>query len=417
LTAVAPYVFSSGEYYGGRLPLIFNALGEIDSLDIIIAQSSNAVYPYPLYQSRIHLLLAKASLNNGKIFLGHVETFGRRFLEEKFSSGDLIRSQVLSESLVYGVDGISSFTFTYLLDEPTGESLAAYMDSVKEFFEIQGFIKSPPNISLFLPRRAEYWVFAQNVLQLFRKLGVDLSLVQLPLHGKNVKLSEVSLIILADPPELDGDEVAFLGKYVEDGGAILVTGYPPTGLRPVLGVDERNVGKYGGVEVIVDYLKRCSRGKILGMGYRLVYCPTLNGSEPLAILRKPKGYGGVRDIGSYAATLKEYGKGLAVFTGVPAKTLLTDLSPFFLDLVDLCLAHSGKELKWEFEGLNELVDVVVRDDLLIAFNHGDKVRFKAKYSGDFSGYEVLGKALVSVKDRVFEIELGKVEYCCIKLTS
>ena len=47
LTAAAPYVFSSEEYYGGSLPLIYNALAGIESLDIVIAQSAVAVYPYP----------------------------------------------------------------------------------------------------------------------------------------------------------------------------------------------------------------------------------------------------------------------------------------------------------------------------------------------------------------------------------
>lgn len=43
------------------------------------------------------------------------------------------------------------------------------------------------------------------------------------------------------------------------------------GLRLLLGIDERNVGKYGGVEITVDFLKRNSRGKILELGYRLVF--------------------------------------------------------------------------------------------------------------------------------------------------
>ena len=417
LTAVAPYIFSSDEYYGGRLPLIFNALAEIESLDIIIAQSSVCVYPYPSYQGRDHLLLAKASLGSRKALLGHVETFGRRFLEEEYSSPELVRLQVLSESLVYGIKGMTSFTFTYLIDEPTGRSLPAYMEALKDFIKIQKLIKTPPEIGLFLPRRPEYWAFAQHVLRLLRRVGVDLSLIQLPLHSKGYELEEeVSLIVLADPSELDSEEARFLEKYVEEGGTLLVTGYPPTGLRSLLGVNERNVGKYGGVEITVDFFKRNSKGKVLEFGYRLVYCPKLEGAEPLAVLRKPKGYKGVVDIGGYAATLKKYGKGIAVFTGVPAKTLLSDIPSFFLDLVDLCLSHKSRELKWELRGLNELIDTVTRSDLLVVLNHGKKARVEAVYCGDLSNYDVLAsRSSVVAKGSVFEIELDAAGYCCIRV--
>ena len=418
LTAIAPYVFTSDEYYGGGLPLIFNALAEIESLDIIIAQSSVCVYPYPTYQGRDHLLLAKAPLGCRKIFLGHVETFGRRYIEgEQYSSPDVVKLQVLSESLVYGVKGITSFTFTYLLDEPTGKSLAAYEESLKDFIKIQKLIKSPPDVALFLPRKPEYWAFAQHILRLLRRIGVDLSLIQLPLHSKNFDLSEkVSLIILADPPELDNEEVKFLEKYVEEGGALLVTGYPPAGLRPLLGVSERNVGKYGGVEITVDFLKRNPRGKILELGYRLAYCPRLDGAEPLAVMRKPKGYRGGIDVGGYAATVNKYGEGLSVFTGIPMKTLLASIPSFFLDLVDFCLVHSGKELKWELEGLSESIDVVTRDYLLVVLNHGKRVKVQAKYKGKITQYEVIGVEPRFTEDGVFEVELNRAEYCCIRLT-
>jgi len=413
LTAVAPYVFSSREYYGGQLPLIFNALSRIESLDIVIAQSSNSVYPYPPYQGRIHLLLAKSSLN-GKKVLGHIETFGRKFLGEKYASEKLIKSQVLSESLVYGLDGISSFTFTYLLDEPTGKSLTAYIDSLKDFLKIQGLIDTQPFISLFLPRRPEYWVFAQEVLKMFRILGLDVSLIQLPLNGTEFKINDKSLIILPDPPELDKEETSFLEEYVRKNGTILVTGYPPEGIREVLGIEERNVGRYGGVEIVQNF-RRNHAGKTLELGYRLVYCPTLMGAKPLAFLKRPDSYGGIRDIGGYAATLRKYGRGLAVFTGVPIKTLLKDIPSLFLDLVDLCLVHTGRSLMWEFKGVNESIDTVVRDKLLILLNHGDLTEIEAEYLGNVKKYEIHGKCQVSVKQKKFKIRLNSLEYCCIIL--
>ncbi|HDJ89473.1 MAG TPA: hypothetical protein ENG40_02105 [Thermoprotei archaeon] len=114
-------------------------------------------------------------------------------------------------------------------------------------------------------------------------------------------------------------------------------------------------------------MKRNPLGKILEFGYKLVYCPKLIGAEPLAFTRKPRGYGGMREIEGYAATLNKYGEGLAVFTGIPAKTLLENLPSFFLDLVDLCLRHRGSKLVWEFKGLNNLIDIVTRNKLLIAF--------------------------------------------------
>ncbi|RLE92632.1 MAG: hypothetical protein DRN04_09690 [Thermoprotei archaeon] len=61
---------------------------------------------------------------------------------------------------------MTSFTFTYFLDEPTGKSLAAYKESLKDFIKIQKLIRSPPDVALFLLRKPEYRAFAQHILRL-----------------------------------------------------------------------------------------------------------------------------------------------------------------------------------------------------------------------------------------------------------
>ena len=185
-------------------------------------------------------------------------------------------------------------------------------------------------------------------------------------------------------------------------------------LRPLLGVDERNIGKYGGIEIITERLRRNPKGKIIRLGYKLVYCPTIVDSKPIATLMNPDGYGGGRSIGSYAITVKENGNGLAVFTGIPAKTILATPS-LFLDLIDLCLTRIGKGIKWELEGLNDMVDSVIRDELLVLFNHGSLVEVKAKYLGELSSYEVLGNAKVSYSKGIFKIKINRVEHSIIKV--
>ena len=407
LTAAAPYVFSSEEYYGGSLPLIYNALAGIESLDIVIAQSAVAVYPYPPHQGREHLLLAKARLGSTKIVLGHVETFGRRFIkEEQYIPENLIKSQVLSEAIVYGVEGITTFIYAYLLDEPTGKNLKAYTETLEIFRQLSKLISSPPDIALFLPLRPEYWVTAQRFLKLSRKVGLEVTLIQLPISGEVPEGAAAPLIVLADPPELEEREVRFLEEHVKKGGALLVIGYPPAGLRKLLGIEGRNVGKYGAVKPIVE-LRRNAKDAVLEIGYKLVYCPTLLSAKPLAILRNPlTGYGGGYQPGAYAATLNKYRKGLAIFSGIPYKTLLTAIPSFLLDLVDLCLEHSGKRLAWDFQGLNELTDTVARDDMLLVLNHGEPIKVKAKYAGKVEEYKVLGSpSRVKLIDNAFEIEL------------
>jgi len=93
-------------------------------------------------------------------------------MEEIYATREHIRSQILCESLVHDVKGLATFIFTYLLEEPRGIALKAYMDSLEDFIKIQRLIKIPPKIALFLPRKPEYWAYIQNSISLIRKIGV-----------------------------------------------------------------------------------------------------------------------------------------------------------------------------------------------------------------------------------------------------
>ena len=75
-------------------------------------------------------------------------------------------------------------------------------------------------------------------------------------------------------------------------------------------------------------------------------------------------------------------------------------------MVDLCLEHSGKRLVWDFQGLNELTDIVARDNMFFVLNHGEPIKVKAKYADKVEKYKVLGyPSRVKHADNAFEIEL------------
>lgn len=127
---------------------------------------------------------------------------------------------------------------------------------------------------------------------------------------------------------------------------------------------------------------------VLEIGYKLVYCPTLLTAKPLAILRNPPNR--IRrwiPAGSLCCYTKRIWIRTSNISGIPYKTRLTAIPSFLLDLVDLCLEHSGKRLVWDFQGLNELTDIIARDNMFFVLNHGEPIKVKVKYADKVEKYK------------------------------
>ncbi|MGQ9691533.1 MAG: hypothetical protein ACUVQY_09825 [Thermoproteota archaeon] len=251
-TASAPYIFSTETYHGGSLPLMPSALSSIKSLDCIVPQSSVAVYPYPLGRTKDHAMLAAgSSAALGKVVLGHIETFGRSFVKgEKDPPVEFIKGQLLSASMTRGTRGASTFIYSYMLDR--GESIIKQFDAAVKWQEVTSKFRnlfSP--IGVYVPLNASHWpTVLVPFLRKIRRLGMDFSIIQLPLReagrwAKSIR-RDVKVLLLPDPLELSRSEVKFLNGYLREGNSIVVFGYPPRGIRSLLGVESRNVGKYGG---------------------------------------------------------------------------------------------------------------------------------------------------------------------------
>ncbi len=366
-TASAPYLFSTEKYHGGSLPLMFSALSTVESLDCIIPQSSVAVYPYPLNKTKDHAALAVGSSTPlGKIVLGHVETFARCFVgNEKDPPAEFVKGQVLSASFARGVYGASTFIYSLLLNRD--ENTTRSFEEAIEWLEATSlFRREMSPIGVYAPLNASYWpTVLSPFLRKLRRLGLDISIVQQPLH-ENRKWerfveNNVRVLVLPDPPELNAPETRFLNNYFRKNGSILVLGYPPKGLRRLLGVESRNVGKYGGLKLLKQMADRVPAGTLKKFGFELVFCVTPNRAEPIGVYESiPSGF----QPGAYAVTKIKNGRGCGIFIGVPSMVVLEKVPELFLDALDSTLSGFSLRIPWEVHGLTEDCDLIAGEGFL-----------------------------------------------------
>lgn len=374
-TACAPYVFSTERYQGGSLPLIFSALSSVRSLDCFIPQSSVAVFPYPLSRTKDHILLAAASSSGlGKIVLGHVETFGRSFVKgESAPPSSFIEAQILGASLTSGASGDAFFVYAYLLGRRPNEN--GSIERAMKFLKLTGpHRRKPIPVAVYSPLQASHW---PNVLSPFllrtRKLGLDLGVVQPPFScdrkWKRWIKSNVKVLILPDPPELLESEAGFLAEYIKDGGELVVIGYPPSGIRKLMGIESRNIGRYGGLKLLRALGERVSIETVSRFGFELVFCATCVEAEPLAVYESiPSGY----QPGAYAIARMQRGRGSGFFIGLPSALLLEKIPNILLDILDAALSRNDLRIPWEVRGLTDECDLMSKEDFLAAVNYAEK---------------------------------------------
>jgi hypothetical protein len=422
-TASAPYLFSTEKYHGGSLPLMFSALSTVESLDCVIPQSSVAVYPYPLNRTKDHAALAVGSSGPlGKIVLGHVETFARFFIEnEEAPPGDFIKGQVLSASFTRGVYGASTFIYSLLFkrDEAT---LSCFEKAVKWLEETSMFRRELSPVGVYAPLDAAHWpTVLSPFLRKLRRLGLDAGVVQPPLCGgekwERFVEDNIRVIVLPDPPELKESETRFLNSYFKRGGSIIVLGYPPRGLRRLLGVESRNIGRYEGLKLLSQMGDRIPAGIVRRFGFELVFCVTPTGAEALGVYESRPS---VFQPGAYGVTRINGEGGCGIFIGVPSKIVLEKLPELFLDALDSALLRSGLKTPWEINGLTDDCDLLVGEDVILMVNlSGETVQVAAKCRSRSppSSFKLVGgqEGLVKPEGGVFKITLKPFEPIGVKL--
>lgn len=422
-TAAAPYLFSTEKYHGGSLPLMFSALSTVGSLDCLIPQSSVAVYPYPLNKTKDHAALAVGSSTPlGKIVLGHVETFARVFVEnEKAPPAEFIKGQVLSASFTRGAHGASTFIYS-LLFKRDEKIVRSFEEAVRWLKEISMFRRKLSPVGIYAPLDPDHWpTVLSPFLRKLRTLGLDASVVQPPLC-KNEKWERfvednIRVIVLPDPPELNESETRFLGNYLKKGGAIIVLGYPPKGLRRLLGVESRNIGKYGGLKLLKKMADRVPAGTLKRFGFELVYCVTPTKAKPIGVYESiPSGF----QPGAYGITRMESRGGCGVFIGIPSAVVVEKVPELLLDAVDSALSRSGLRIPWEIHGLTEDCDLLVGEDVILMVNlSGGEINVTAKHRGENppASFELIGSHQGHVKlDRdTFKIILKPFKPIGVKL--
>jgi hypothetical protein len=382
-TASAPYLFSIEKYHGGSLPLIFSALSTVESLDCIIPQSSVAVYPYPLNRTKDHAALAAgSSILLGKIVLGHVETFARCFVEnEEAPPGEFIKGQVLSTSFTRGVCGASTFIYS-LLFKRDGKTTRSFDEAIRWLEETSLFRREMSPVGVYAPLNTSHWpTVLSPFLRKLRRLGLDASVVQQPLceneEWERLVEDKVRVLVLPDPPELKASETRFLANYLRKGGSIIVLGYPPKGLRRLLGVESRNIGKYGGLKLLKQMGDRVPAGTLKRFGFELVFCATPTEAEPIGVYESiPSGF----QPGAYGVTRMESRGGCGIFIGIPSIVVLEKTPELFLDALDSALSRSGLRVPWEIHGLTEDCDLLAGEDILMMVNLSEEaIRVTARY--------------------------------------
>jgi len=373
-TGAAPYIFSTERYHGGTLPLMPSALSAVEALDCIIPQSSIAIYPYPITRTKDHLALAAASLagHPSRLAVGHVETFPRYFVDgEKLMPSDVVAGQILSASMTRDASGVSAFIFSYVADRG-GDAPQKFREAMAWFRRSAELRRTDNPVAAYFPLDPVYWpTMGTKVLAGLRRIGLDARLIQPPLGDlkdwANRVRDRADVILLFDPPELRKCEARALADLCRSGSSLVVFGYPPSGLREVLGVDSRNVGKYGGYKLTEPLGRRTVAEEVKRFGFEFVFCPTLRGAEPLAVFESiPPGF----QPGAFAVTRNRFGKGRACFVGVPSLVVLERTPELLLDLVDQGLAAKRGAIPWDIDGLSEECDMIVSSDSLAVVNLG-----------------------------------------------
>jgi len=335
--------------------------------------------------------------------LGHVETFARYFVEgEKVPPLEFIKGQLLSASMARGAAGVTTFIYSSLLDR--GNDAIGCLESAMNWFKMTTrFRRQLSQIGIYAPLDAPYWpTVLSPFLRKIRRLGLDMSVVQLPLLGgeKWRKFIEehVKVLVLPDPPELTQLEAKFLSGYVERGNSIVVMGYPPKALRPILGIESRNVGKYGGIKLLKPIADRMPIDIVKRFGFELVFCATPIEAEPLAVYESiPAGF----QPGAYAVTRTKRNEGYAFFIGIPSLAVLEKVPELLLDVVDLTISRADLRIPWEIEGLTEDCDLIAGEDFVMAVNLSDNtIEAIARCRGDVPrSIQPLGEGLEIINSR------------------
>jgi len=302
---------------------------------------------------------------------------------------------MLSASLTRGADGDSTFVYRFLLDRD--QNVMDAVGSAVRFIAMTDRLRRNLGpIGIYAPLNAPYWpTVLCPFLTKIRRIGLDASIVQQPLlgSGKWERFIEdnVKVLMIPDPPELGRSETKFLTSYVRKGGSIVVLGYPPEGLRQLLGIESRNVGKYGGLKLLKPTADRIPADLVRRFGFELVFCATLTDAEPMAVYESiPRGF----QPGAFAITRVRRNKGSAFFIGIPSLVILESVPEVLLDVLDSALSGSGLNIPWEIEGLSEDCDLMSGEEFLIAVNLSmDAVEATARYRGNIEekSVEFIGK--------------------------
>jgi len=394
LTGAAPYVFSTDRYLGGTLPAMISTLSSVETLDFIVPQSSIAIWPYPINRTKDHLRLATGSLldSPSRMALGHIETFPRYFVEgERVLPSSVVVGQLLSTSMTRGASGVTTFIFSYLLDRKDG-ALADFRKAMDWFRSTERLRRSKSQVAAFFPQDPTYWpTVGTKVLASLRQAGLDIDPVQMPQGGSSswLKLatSRHRVLILFDPPELKPFEARALAAMCKSGSSLIVLGYPPSGLREVLGVESRNIGKYGGFKLVERVGPRTPEGEVMKLGYEFVFCPTLRGAEPLAVLESiPHGF----QPGAFAITRHRFGRGTSYFVAIPSLVALDRARDLLLDLVEAAMSGKGSAIPWEVDGLTQECDLLAGEDFLAVVNLGqEEISALARYTGSIESNRIV----------------------------
>jgi len=403
LTGAAPYIFSTDRYHGGTLPLMPAALSSVDTLDFIVPQSSVAVYPYPINRTKDHLALTVASTSRKPtaMAVGHVETFPRYFVEgERLLPSDVIIGQIFSASLTRGASGIATFVYSYVADREN-RALAKLREAIAFFRRTADLRRSPRSIAAFIPLDPTYWpTMGTRVLRRLRSVGLDVDLIQAPLHSRG-GMGQANVVLLLDPPELEAHEAAALAETCRSGSSLIVLGYPPSGLREVLGVESRNVGKYGGLKLTKRIGPRIKEGEIRRFGFELVFCPTLLGARPLGVFESiPPGF----QPGAFSVTKNKFGRGTAYFVGVPSLATLERIPELLLDLIEEGSPPGLTALSWEIRGLSEDSDLITSTDSMAMVNLGEQgIQVGVRYKGPMASKRICVVDFIGKRERSEDI--------------
>ncbi len=258
LTGTAPYMNNA---------LLSGYLGTVKNLDIIIYQGmvmasyrpdNRLKFPFRRVKDFGSVCVGAKKLQN-KIALTHVELFGygENTLENMYITGyNNIYQQILSAATVPGNDGITLFTYSYVIynylktHKEFKPSRQAVFDGVKAFQLIGKASQKTNQLTVYYPwtdfqinRWASYYY---NALDAFRTLGMPVDILSYtpplreayppyyPFHvNPNVLkrlLKNKKTLVLPNVSGLYQTDSDFIKSFLENGGTVIAFGpHVPTG--------------------------------------------------------------------------------------------------------------------------------------------------------------------------------------------